>query len=765
MAGMLDRLQSLKGDDWTVEDSPEPLPAPKSGLERLQGLASRYNPEPQAAPPAPGKYGKFSSLIESAAQQHKIDPALLAGILQQESGMRPDAVGPTVELPGPLKPEEKYINARGIAQLIPSTAKALGVTDPTDVNQAIPAAAKLLRQNLDRYEGDERKAIMAYHGGYDESRWGPKTQAYLPAVQRQRATFGGAENIAEPAMRTAVQKDVEGTGWGKFQEFANGIFLGYGMPVAAATAAAKNAFQDWQSGTPLREAVNKAAENYGYYKNVGQYSRGMYQSEHPIESAFAGGAGATMTSIPIMNALGIPALASSAEAVPGFVGRTLARAGAGAVEGATAGALQTGLGGDLTDNMLLGGAAGAGMRAVVAPTLGQLWRRSFGSNIPSEYAKQANTLLEHDIPVTQGQLKGGAPLARLGESVFGWDDTKQLQAFTKAVGKEIGLDSSSLNSTAINSRMRQLGGTLDSIATGKLIPSWDAQLYNELAAVRKSIMDNVGVAEAQKTPLYNRLTRALNEFRSGGITGEQFRDLVRSGGTLADAATSSGMFQHEAGEARKSLLSAFMRHIPRAEAEAYQEASRQYGNALRILGAVDDKAQLVDPGKLFGRLLRQSNRMGMGPEQAYGELGELATAANRTLSSVASTEKAPLSFRRLGPLAVAGGAAGGEYALYQMNPAMAKELLAAAAIFGGTAGGSHLVLNKMLTRAIIDQAMGKPMSNVLSPALLADLAVRAPGALSHTSVPMAVNALRSDEGKNYGQQGLAYINELLRQRQ
>jgi hypothetical protein len=113
----------------------------------------------------------YTDLIQAAARQYNIDPALLQAVIRTESSGNPNAKGPPT----------KYGTAQGIAQLLPQTAAALGVKNPNDPAEAIPAMAKLLDQNLTRY-GNVEDALHAYHGGTDQANWGPKTQAYAQTV-------------------------------------------------------------------------------------------------------------------------------------------------------------------------------------------------------------------------------------------------------------------------------------------------------------------------------------------------------------------------------------------------------------------------------------------------------------------------------------------------------------------------------------------------------------------------------------------------------
>ena len=108
------------------------------------------------------------ALIEAAAKQYNLDPAYLGAFIQQESGGKSFALSPQ--------------GAQGPAQLMPDTAKGLGVQDPYDPRQAIFGAAQLLDQNLKAANGDPATAAAMYFGGPNRSKWGPKTQAYVSDI-------------------------------------------------------------------------------------------------------------------------------------------------------------------------------------------------------------------------------------------------------------------------------------------------------------------------------------------------------------------------------------------------------------------------------------------------------------------------------------------------------------------------------------------------------------------------------------------------------
>ncbi|MCO1396424.1 lytic transglycosylase domain-containing protein [Burkholderia cenocepacia] len=109
----------------------------------------------------------FDPIFQAAGQQFNVDPALLKGIATVESNFNPAA--------------RSDAGAIGLMQMLPTTAKALGV-DPTDPAQSIYGAAKLMQENMARYGGNVEQAVAAYHGGTNQANWGPKTQAYVGKV-------------------------------------------------------------------------------------------------------------------------------------------------------------------------------------------------------------------------------------------------------------------------------------------------------------------------------------------------------------------------------------------------------------------------------------------------------------------------------------------------------------------------------------------------------------------------------------------------------
>jgi soluble lytic murein transglycosylase-like protein len=157
--------------------APTPTAAAAAATAPTATLASTAATVPSALP-AGTPYG---AEITAAAQRNGLDPALLAGLIKQESGFNPNAGSPA--------------GAQGLCQLMPGTARGLGVTDLHDPVQSIEGGAKYLAQQLETFHGDVARALAAYNAGPGAvQRYGgvppyAETQNYVRAVQANAASF------------------------------------------------------------------------------------------------------------------------------------------------------------------------------------------------------------------------------------------------------------------------------------------------------------------------------------------------------------------------------------------------------------------------------------------------------------------------------------------------------------------------------------------------------------------------------------------------
>jgi len=127
----------------------------------------------------------LDAIFDAAGQKYNISPNLLKAVAKVESNFRADVTS--------------KVGAMGIMQLMPGTARYLGVDDPYNAEQSIMGGAKYLREQLDRFNGDVEHALAAYnagwpavikHGGIPPFR---ETQAYVPKVL---SYMGGGEITA-----------------------------------------------------------------------------------------------------------------------------------------------------------------------------------------------------------------------------------------------------------------------------------------------------------------------------------------------------------------------------------------------------------------------------------------------------------------------------------------------------------------------------------------------------------------------------------------
>lgn len=97
-----------------------------------------------------GSAGDMDRIFEEAAARYNVPERLLKAVAKAESDFNPNAVS--------------HAGAVGVMQLMPGTARSLGVSDPYDARQNIMGGAKYLKENLDRF-GDVSLALAAYNAG------------------------------------------------------------------------------------------------------------------------------------------------------------------------------------------------------------------------------------------------------------------------------------------------------------------------------------------------------------------------------------------------------------------------------------------------------------------------------------------------------------------------------------------------------------------------------------------------------------------------
>ena len=154
------RIQRISG----AERSAEPRKQVVQGRSSLSSEGGRLD---------------IASLVGRSARRHNVDPKLIYAVIRQESDYNPFAVS--------------HKGALGLMQLMPETARRFGVKDIFDPAENVDGGAKLLRHLLDRYDGDQVRALAAYNAGeaaverYDGVPPYEETLDYVDRVSRSYA--------------------------------------------------------------------------------------------------------------------------------------------------------------------------------------------------------------------------------------------------------------------------------------------------------------------------------------------------------------------------------------------------------------------------------------------------------------------------------------------------------------------------------------------------------------------------------------------------
>jgi len=120
--------------------------------------------------------GDFESIIHAAAAAHGVDPALIKSVIKVESNFNPKSTSPK--------------GAMGLMQLMPGTARELGVQNAYDPAENIGAGTRYLSILLKRYEGNVTMALAAYNWGMGNLERRPaqmpmETKSYIENVTRR----------------------------------------------------------------------------------------------------------------------------------------------------------------------------------------------------------------------------------------------------------------------------------------------------------------------------------------------------------------------------------------------------------------------------------------------------------------------------------------------------------------------------------------------------------------------------------------------------
>ena len=176
-----------EGATW-VSGGPGAAAAAEPATNSLTDVGDLAIPEEAVASPLAASSAlpaRYQAAVHELAARFDLSPALIEALVWQESRWRENAVSP--------------VGARGLAQLMPGTAREMGV-NPDDPLANLEGGARYLRQQLDRFDGDVEKALAAYNAGpgrVEKAGGIPRireTQVYVAAVMGRLSDHSRSED-------------------------------------------------------------------------------------------------------------------------------------------------------------------------------------------------------------------------------------------------------------------------------------------------------------------------------------------------------------------------------------------------------------------------------------------------------------------------------------------------------------------------------------------------------------------------------------------
>lgn len=129
------------------------IPKNQSFQETLSNTAKQLPNQKNIETKDSKKYSipEIKSLAEDFARINNVPSSLVKAVIKTESNYNPNAVSKK--------------GAMGLMQLMPATARALGITNPFDIQENLKGGVSILKRLLEKYDGDYKMALAAYNAG------------------------------------------------------------------------------------------------------------------------------------------------------------------------------------------------------------------------------------------------------------------------------------------------------------------------------------------------------------------------------------------------------------------------------------------------------------------------------------------------------------------------------------------------------------------------------------------------------------------------
>lgn len=610
----------------------------------------------------------FSRYYEDAGKRFNVEPRLLRAIARQESGENENT------------PASKA-GAAGLMQIMPATAKSLGV-DAADPVQSIYGAANLMNQLLKRH-GNVPDALRDYNAGPDKTKWGNKeTASYVGGVAGHYATLQKEADMAKPPKSAdapdTIVPDFEkrwklsgndapapASAAPDLAAFEKQWGLGKSKPAPIATPAPQPEYEkhDWSHNALTGfergawDVVDTGVNGADWVSNqlFGHTRLDDLKAHEDAASAqfdrdYGGSTSANIGRL-AGNVIATAPIGGGALGLGGKLAASGARAlGAGekavAVSRWLAGNAFAGAAGDLATNSrmdesagqaledgaalgLVTGAAGAALR----PVAKYLKESVTGGTISKPRAELAKLAAEkYGIDLTAPQISTSQGMKNLATIAAGGATTpEQLGQFTRAVSRTFGADSDRLTPEVINDAYNALGSRFDHAASQTIIRA-DNQFGNDIGRVANEARQVL--PESEVRPIENQIENIMGKVSNGEIHGSQYQALTREGAPLSRAMRSNNPnVAYYAGQLREAFDDAMERSLTAAGKEDVlkdlRDARFQYKNLKTVeplAAKSSENGGVLSPALLKGAVNKNFKSKARKGAAELGELADIAQA-------------------------------------------------------------------------------------------------------------------------------------------